>query len=52
MCLSAVFTKGVNGDWIDFQELTASDAAPATNFGASVAMSGDTLVVGACQGWR
>lgn len=41
-----VFTR--NGSvWTERQKLTASDALPDDNFGASVAISGDTLAVGA-----
>jgi hypothetical protein len=41
-----VFTRrGTN--WTQQQQLAANDAAPGDNFGSSVAISGDTLVVGA-----
>ena len=39
--------KYVSGDWIQQQKLTASDAAAHDNFGHSVSISGDTVVVGA-----
>ena len=41
-----VFTKA-NGVWSQAAELTASDAADDDNFGASVALDGDTAVIGA-----
>jgi hypothetical protein len=41
-----VFTKEGN-DWSEQQKLTASDAASGDRFGKSVAISGDTIVVGA-----
>ena len=36
-----------NGDWVEKAKLTAPDAAPEDQFGWSVAVSGDTVVVGA-----
>jgi hypothetical protein len=41
-----VFTR-VAGVWTEQAELRASDAAPSDYFGSSVALSGDTIVVGA-----
>jgi hypothetical protein len=41
-----VFT-GSGGTWSQQAELTASDAAPSDSFGWSVALSGNTAVVGA-----
>ena len=41
-----VFVRSA-GTWAQQQKLTASDAAANDNFGASVAVSGDTAVVGA-----
>ena len=44
-----VFTKPASGGWADATEtakLTASDAAAYENFGVSVAVEGDTVVVG------
>ena len=38
---------GVGGSWLEQAKLTASDAAAGDNFGHSVALSGDTAVVGA-----
>jgi len=38
------------GVWTQEAELTPSDAAPWANFGVSVALSGDTAIVGA-DGW-
>jgi hypothetical protein len=45
-----VFTKTTNGDWIEWQKLTASDAAPGKYFGTSLALHGNALVVGAKAG--
>ena len=47
-----VFTKPASGGWVDATEtakLTASDGAADDQFGASVAVDGDTVVVGAHQ---
>ncbi|WP_269542026.1 FG-GAP repeat protein [Cerasicoccus fimbriatus] len=41
-----IFTKQ-NGVWIEQAKLTASDAAGEDNFGQSVSISGDTVVIGA-----
>jgi hypothetical protein len=41
-----VFTRS-GGSWVQRAELTASDAAAWDQFGSSVALSGDTAVVGA-----
>jgi hypothetical protein len=41
-----VYTR-VNGVWSETQKITASDGAENVNFGWSVSISGDTLVVGA-----
>jgi len=41
-----VFTRS-NGTWSESQKLTASDGGLFDNFGASVALDGSTLVVGA-----
>jgi len=41
-----LFTKS-NGTWSESQKLTASDGGLFDNFGASVALDGSTLVVGA-----
>jgi hypothetical protein len=38
------------GVWTEQQRLTAPDAAPGQQFGASVALSADTLVIGALYG--
>ena len=40
-----IFEKGVN--WTQTQKITASDAAADDLFGSSVAISGDTVIVGA-----
>lgn len=37
----------VDGEWLPMQQLTANDAAPNNLFGGSLAMSGDTVVIGA-----
>ncbi|REJ76430.1 MAG: hypothetical protein DWQ47_12560 [Acidobacteria bacterium] len=44
-----VFLRNQGGvdNWGELQKLTASDAAATDNFGRSVSISGDTLVVGA-----
>jgi hypothetical protein len=41
-----VFTN-VDGEWLPAQQITASDAAPHNMFGGSIAMSGDTVFIGA-----
>lgn len=41
-----VFTES-NGVWTQTQELTASDGAGGDNFGTSVAIDGDTVLIGA-----
>lgn len=41
-----VYTRG-GGVWTEQQKITASDGEAADNFGFSVALSGDTLAVGA-----
>lgn len=38
---------GVQEEWVQSQKLTADDAAVQDNFGSSVAIDGDTIVVGA-----
>jgi hypothetical protein len=43
---SYVFTRA-NGMWIQYAKLTASDAAAGMRFGRSLALNGDTAVVGA-----
>ena len=42
-----VFTRDSSGTWVEQQKLTASDAAYGDNFGYSVAVDGDTAVIGA-----
>ena len=44
-----VFTRS-GGVWTEQQKLTASDGAASDYFGASVALSGDTALVGAYFG--
>jgi uncharacterized repeat protein (TIGR01451 family) len=39
--------RRVDGAWAPSQKLSASDAAPGDGFGATLALSGDTLLVGA-----
>lgn len=43
--------KLVDGKWVEQQKITANDAKECRQFGASVAIDGDTIVVGAygCQ---
>lgn len=44
----AVYVFGLDaGTWVESQRITAPDAAADDNFGHSVALSGDTLLVGA-----
>ena len=42
-----VFTRGLDGVWIEQQRLTASDATAGDRFGRSVALYGNTAVIGA-----
>ncbi len=42
-----VFVRAPDGTWFQEAKLTASDAAPADEFGHAVAISGDTILVGA-----
>ncbi len=42
-----VFTRDSNGDWSQAAKLQASDAVVGDNFGTSVALDGNTVVVGA-----
>jgi hypothetical protein len=42
-----VFTRSSSGAWTQQQKLTASDGSSNDNFGYSVSVSGDTVVVGA-----
>ncbi len=42
-----VFTKDLTGKWTQVAKLTASDGAANDEFGISVAIDGDTIVVGA-----
>lgn len=44
---SYVFTRDSAGVWTERQKLTASDAEEGDNFGLSVAVDGDSVVVGA-----
>lgn len=42
-----VFEKDSSGTWTQVQKLTAGDRDPKDSFGGSVAISGDTIIVGA-----
>lgn len=42
-----VFEKDSSGTWTQVQKLTAGDSDPKDSFGGSVAISGDTIIVGA-----
>ena len=42
-----VFIKDANGDWVEQQKLTPSDGVTGDRFGVSVAVFGDTAVIGA-----
>ncbi len=42
-----VFTRDSNGDWSQAAKLKAGDAGAGDNFGTSVALDGNTMVVGA-----
>ncbi len=44
-----VFVRGAGGQWAQQAKLTASDAAADDEFGHDVAVSGDTILVGAYQ---
>lgn len=46
---SAYVFERSNGIWTEQAKLTASDAAPGDMFGATVAIHGDTIVVGAVR---
>lgn len=42
-----VFTQGTDGQWSEAQKLTASDGTPGDELGYSVALSGDSALIGA-----
>ncbi|MBI5100540.1 MAG: chitobiase/beta-hexosaminidase C-terminal domain-containing protein [Nitrospirae bacterium] len=42
--------QGAANQWGEKKKLTASDGASSDNFGTSVSISGDTIVIGASQG--
>ena len=42
-----IFTKGVDGTWLQTAKLTAADGAQDDFFGGRVSISGDTAIVGA-----
>jgi hypothetical protein len=42
-----IFSKNTDGNWVEIQKLTASDALSNDYFGTSVSISGDNLIVGA-----
>ncbi|WP_282049921.1 immunoglobulin-like domain-containing protein [Maribacter aquivivus] len=44
-----VFEKGVDGNWVQLQVFTASDAALGDDFGGSVSISEDQIVIGAAR---
>ena len=44
-----VFIRSNNGDWTEIVKLSASDGAFDDSFGSSVAIDGDTIVIGANQ---
>jgi len=44
-----VFTRGAEGTWAEKQKLFADDPNDYPAFGSSLAISGDTLVVGTCD---
>lgn len=44
-----VFERDAEGVWVEVQELLASDGASEDEFGRSVAVSGETVVVGAWE---
>jgi hypothetical protein len=41
-----VFERDAAGTWLEVDKLTASDAQPCRRFGRSIAVKGDTLIVG------
>jgi hypothetical protein len=41
-----IFERDASGAWIEMQKILASDPAPCRNFGSSVALDGNTLVIG------
>ena len=45
-----IFRDNGSGDWMQLDKLLASDGAAADQFGVSVAVSGNTAVVGAIKG--
>ena len=54
-----VFERDATGTWLEVDKLTASDAQPCDRFGRSVAVKGNTLIVGrsvticiGLRGWR
>ena len=49
-CGAAYLFRFDGTTWVEEQKLTASDAAPNSEFGKSVSLSGETVVVGANQG--
>ncbi|WP_052055451.1 malectin domain-containing carbohydrate-binding protein [Myxosarcina sp. GI1] len=42
-----IFTKDTDGNWIETAKLTASDAANNDQFGRSISIDNDTMVIGA-----
>ena len=45
-----IFVEDSNGTWSEQQKLTASDGAEGDRFGYTVAIDGETLVIGASRG--
>ncbi len=45
-----IFTRGTNGQWSQTQKLTADDGAAGDGFGFSVALSDNTILIGARRG--
>jgi hypothetical protein len=43
-----VFREDGGGTWTEVQKIVASDGATRDQFGYSVALSGDTMIIGAC----
>ena len=46
-----MYERNAAGDWLEVDKLVASDATPLDNFGWSVAISGDTIVIDAFRGY-
>ena len=46
---ASIYRRDTAGNWIFESKLTAFDAAASDEFGKSVAISGDTVIIGACS---